>query len=221
MAGSSWRLLAAFLLILLAALLHAQDAASPQPLSATESLLLRYKPEIPAAVPESRSTSSSNRSGNYPPAEAISYNAPPQAPGLPQFARSAAIIFLGTVSSISPAQPSMEHGYTAVTFKVAQAIRGTEAGQPLTIHEWAGLWSSGERYRVGEKVMLFLYSPSRLGLTSPVSGGTGRFAVNLKGEILLTPQHMQLFAGDPVLAGKGTARFEDFASALQRVRGIE
>ena len=33
-----------------------------------------------------------------------------------------------------------------ITFRVEQAMRGTRAGQILTIREWAGLWNSGERY---------------------------------------------------------------------------
>jgi hypothetical protein len=41
-------------------------------------------------------------------------------------------------------------------------------GQVLTVHEWAGLWSSGKRYCVGERVFLFLYPPGKLGLTSVV-----------------------------------------------------
>jgi hypothetical protein len=72
-----------------------------------------------------------------------------------------------------------------ITFRVEQAIRGTRSGQVLTIREWAGLWNSGERYRPGERVLLFLYSPSKLGLTSPVGGASGRFAVDDAGNALL------------------------------------
>jgi hypothetical protein len=58
----------------------------------------------------------------------------------------------------------------AITFQVEQAIRRTRVGQQLTIHEWAGPWTAGERYRVGERLMLFLHAPSKLGLTSPSAG---------------------------------------------------
>ena len=95
-------------------------------------------------------------------------------------------------------------------------MRGTSAGQNLTIHEWAGLWNRGERYRVGERVLLFLYSPSRLGLTSPVAGPIGRFAIKDAGEILLTPQHIHLLATDPILGGKTIAPYADFSLAVQR-----
>ena len=95
-------------------------------------------------------------------------------------------------------------------------MRGASAGQNLTIHEWAGLWNRGERYRVGERVLLFLYSPSRLGLTSPVAGPIGRFAIKDKGEILLTPQHIHSLATDPILGGKTIAPYADFSLAVQR-----
>jgi hypothetical protein len=66
---------------------------------------------------------------------------------------------------------------------VDKAIRNVHRGQNLEINEWAGLWQSGERYRPGERVLLFLYPPSRLGLTSPVGNRAGRFAVNRAGLI--------------------------------------
>ena len=72
-----------------------------------------------------------------------------------------------------------------ITFKVEQAIRGTHDGQLLTIREWAGLWESGERYHSGERLLLFLYGPSKLGLTSPVGGALGRFRVDSGGNVIL------------------------------------
>jgi hypothetical protein len=68
-------------------------------------------------------------------------------------------------------------------FRVDEAIRNVRRGQTVEINEWAGLWQSGERYRPGERVLLFLYPPSRLGLTSPVGNRAGRFAVNRAGLI--------------------------------------
>ena len=43
---------------------------------------------------------------------------------------------------------------------------------------------SGERYRSGEHLLLFFYSPSKLGLTSPVGGSLGRFAVDSAGNVI-------------------------------------
>jgi len=95
-------------------------------------------------------------------------------------------IFDGTVLSVQ-AVPNDDHDLATmqITFRVEQAIRGTRAGQILTIREWAGLWNSGERYHVGERLLLFLYSPSTLGLTSPVGGAAGRFAVDSGGNAVI------------------------------------
>ncbi|MGB8112229.1 MAG: hypothetical protein WCF22_00570, partial [Candidatus Sulfotelmatobacter sp.] len=138
---------------------------------------------------------------------------------LQQIAQPAGIIFSGTVITISPAS-SKGPKATEITFKVKEAFRGVSAGQNLTIREWAGLWNRGERYRVGEGVVLFLYRPSRLGLTSPVAGGNGRFTVNSAGKILLSPQHTHLLAADPILGGKTVVPYRDFARAIHRA-GLE
>jgi hypothetical protein len=135
-----------------------------------------------------------------------------------QLVRSAGIIFSGHVTFIghaaSPSRP--DPASTTVTFQVENAIRGTAPGQNLTIHEWAGLWSSGERYRVGDRVLLFLYSPSKLGLTSPVSGALGKFAMNSQGQVVLSGQHAATFAEDPVVGGKSVISYADFALAVRR-----
>jgi hypothetical protein len=70
---------------------------------------------------------------------------------------------------------------TRIVFRVDEAIRNVRRGQTVAINEWAGLWQSGERYHPGERVLLFLYPPSKLGLTSPVGNRAGRFAVNRAG----------------------------------------
>jgi hypothetical protein len=212
MAGSFWRLLAAFLLILLAALLHAQGAGAghiplpaivPRYASASaDSMLGLSGPSMPSPSP---------LVGRHP------YGFGPD--GLLQIAHPAGIIFSGTVTAVSPPSAKKSHA-TTITFKVNHAIRGASAGETLTIREWSGLWRRGERYHVGECVFLFLYSPSRLGLTSPVAGGAGRFAVNFQGKILLSPQHIQMFAGDPILGGKVLASYSDFARAVQHA-GLE
>jgi hypothetical protein len=135
-----------------------------------------------------------------------------------QLVRSAGIIFSGRVVFIGHAASGVRPNpaSTAVTFRVENAIRGTSRGQNLTIHEWAGLWTSGERYRVGERVLLFLYSPSRLGLTSPVAGAMGKFMMDSQGQVLMNAQHVATFAGDPVLAGKVVVSYAEFALAVRR-----
>lgn len=106
---------------------------------------------------------------------------------LAQFYVRAQYVFAGTVMALQPmpATRATEIGSVRLTFRVDRAIRGVRKGQSLTIREWAGLWNSGERYRVGERVLLFLYPPSKLGLTSPVGGAKGRLPIDSEGRVIL------------------------------------
>ncbi len=112
---------------------------------------------------------------------------PPPISSLRLLTRNSGYIFDGTVMSVERVA-EVDGGSLAavqITFRVEQAIRGVRNGQLLTIREWAGLWNSGERYRCGERLLLFLYGPSKLGLTSPVGGLLGRFAVDPGGNAIL------------------------------------
>src|SRR5450631_3602627 len=142
---------------------------------------------------------------------------PPGTIGFPLIARAAGAIFSGTVVSITrhPATQGQAVETVAITFHVENAIRGATPGEDLTISQWIGLWSGGQRYRAGEHVLLFLYPPSKLGLTSCVAGGIGRFAVDPGGRVLLSAQHLTAFRSDPVLGGKARVRFSDFALAVR------
>jgi hypothetical protein len=116
-----------------------------------------------------------------------------------RLARDSGYIFDGTVLSVDRLA-DVESGSVAtvqVTFRVEQAIRGARNGQRLTIREWAGLWSSGDRYRKGERLLLFLYSPSKLGLTSPVGGPLGRFRVDSAGNVILDVQKLTALSTGP------------------------
>jgi hypothetical protein len=233
MAGIWWRLLAAFSLILVAAiLLRGQDAAAdrsaPTPTLAPEP----YPPAIEPAQPPAPIV----RPTSYPVARGTL--ALPQVI-LPQIVRAAGIIFAGRVIFVGRAAGRFEEtaassfgqgaSSTTVTFQVEDAIRGSSTGQNLTIHEWSGLWNRGERYRVGERVLLFLYSPSRLGLTSPVAGLTGRFAINPQGEIVMNAQNAASLTANPLLSeklseksgekmlsGNSTVPYADFLQAVRR-----
>jgi hypothetical protein len=133
-------------------------------------------------------------------------------------ARAAGTIFSGTVVSIArrPASRGQTVETVAITFHIGNAIRGVTPGEDLTISQWIGLWSGGQRYRVGERVLLFLYPPSKLGLTSSVAGPVGRFTIDPWGRVLLSAEHLSAFRTDPVLGGKSRVRFSDFARAVQR-----
>lgn len=94
-------------------------------------------------------------------------------------------IFSGTVLHVEHrnSDPNGALATTRIVFRVEEAIRDVRRGQTVEINEWAGLWESGERYHPGERVLLFLYPPSRLGLTSPVGNRAGRFPINRAGLI--------------------------------------
>lgn len=163
---------------------------------------------------------------DQPPAPTLPLSLPTSAPrpsgpiGFPVLSRAAGTIFSGTVTAI--ARRAAARGATVeavgITFHIENAIRGATAGEDLTISQWLGLWSGGQRYRVGERVLLFLYPPSKLGLTSCVAGALGRFAIDPRGRVLLSAQQLSAFRSDPVLGGKSRVSLSDFALAVQRNR---
>jgi len=105
-----------------------------------------------------------------------------------QVSRSAGMIFSGTVLGVET-QPAGKDGplpLILTKFRVDRAIVGVQAGQVLTVREWAGAWSSHRAMRVGQRLLIFLYPPSRLGLTSPVGGTLGQVVLGSRGEIVRT-----------------------------------
>ena len=161
------------------------------------------------------------QSAPVPPASPPALRPNPIAPitgGLHGITSAAGTIFSGTVTKI--ARQFATHGQTvetvAITFHVEKALRGATPGQDLTITQWIGLWANGQRYHVGERVLLFLYPPSKLGLTSAVGGPIGRFSVDPLSRILLTPQHLPITKTDPVLAGKSRVTWKEFTQAALR-----
>jgi hypothetical protein len=207
MAGSCWRLLAVLSLIFLAPILRAQDSVEEHNLPFPPNMgMLRYRPFLePERLP--------------PPS-----NLPKQSPvssgtlAFQKFVGTAGIIFSGHVTSVghTPVAGGQAPASTVLTFQVERAIRGAFPGQILTIHEWAGLWDRGERYRVGEQVMLFLYPPSKLGLTSPVAGAMGRLAMDAQGNVLMNGHHVVAWAGDPIFAGRAVIPYSDLKRAVLR-----
>jgi hypothetical protein len=135
-------------------------------------------------------------------------------PNLRLLTRHSGMIFSGTAIRVEHLNPESASGVasTRITFRVQTAIRGVRAGQIIQIREWDGLWNSGERYRAGERVLLFLYRASRLGLTSPVGGRLGRFRVDEAGRVELQstardgqrpkPIELRIFAAEVRRAAK-------------------
>jgi hypothetical protein len=143
---------------------------------------------------------------------------------LRQLTRSSGYIFAGTVTGIQ-AGASAPHKLATVriTFHVDQSIRGVRSGQSLSTREWAGLWESGERYRVGQRLLLFLYPPSKLGLTSPVGGWQGRFAFDSQGKFILSQERL---IANPILrhpwnGNKFRVSLPEFRRAIRRAEEEE
>ena len=138
----------------------------------------------------------------------IKYPPAPAPPSLLQLTQRAGYIFSGTVLSVERVQPKAQNEVVTVriTFRVDQAVRGVSSRQVFAIREWAGLWESGDRYRRGQQVLLFLYQPSKLGLTSPVNGGFGRFNLDSSGRILLSAARLAALRIDTPVPGPGSSR---------------
>jgi hypothetical protein len=98
------------------------------------------------------------------------------------------MIFSGTVLGIEaePAQEGRSLPIIVTKFRVNFAIAGVQPGQVVTVREWSGAWSMHRAMRSGQRMLIFLYPPSRLGLTSPVGGPAGQVVLDARGEIVRT-----------------------------------
>jgi hypothetical protein len=112
--------------------------------------------------------------------------------------RPAGIIFSGEVVRIERERDlDGKPASIRVAFRVDEALRGCNAGETIEIAEWAELWVRRDRYRVGQKVFLFLYPRNHAGLTSPVAGDLGIFMLGSQGLLRLTPQQSLLSSSQP------------------------
>ena len=129
---------------------------------------------------------------------------------LARLTRQSGYIFSGTVTAVEGVAPRASNDVASirVTFAVEHAIRGAQAGQKLVIREWTGAWDAGGSFRTGERVLIFLYPPSKLGLTSLVGGTLGRFPVDQDGKVLVRR--------DPKSRGRICVSQNDFARDIQR-----
>ena len=150
---------------------------------------------------------------------------PIPAPPLSQVINNAGYIFQGTVTQVQrlALRNPQDVATIQITFRVSQGIRGVHPGQTFSIKEWAGLWNSNDRYRVGQNVVLFLYRPSKLGLTSPVSGQMGKFVVGAGGLVAISPMQRTFLSTDPTfgtaLHNNNVMRSREFTNALREIVG--
>ena len=83
----------------------------------------------------------------------------------------AGVIFVGQVAAVRGS--NLTTGVVEVDFQVETAIRGCSLGL-YTLREWAGLWAgNGQRYRLGERLLVLLHAPGAAGLSSPINGLDG------------------------------------------------
>jgi len=142
------------------------------------------------------------------------------APGLQSITNRAGLIFSGTVVLVERVRASRPNQIEAVeiSFRVEQPVRGVSSGQILRIREWGGLWIGRPRYQVGQRLMMFLYPPSKLGLTSPVTG-LGNLQVDRQGWLRPSPGQKKvldesgMLSRVPVRGGRIAVR--DFARILR------
>lgn len=112
-------------------------------------------------------------------------------PDLQQITQRAGFIFLGRVEKIEwkHAPGGGPADRVRISFRVLDGIRGARTGEDVEVEEWSGLWIPGhERYRTGETLFLFFYPRSRLGLTSPVAGDSGRIEITPTQRVVLSPE---------------------------------
>jgi hypothetical protein len=132
--------------------------------------------------------------------------------------------FLPASATILPPLPT-----THLNFRVERAIAGVEAGQILTIREWAGVPSVHRPMNAGQHVLLLLYPPSRLGFTSPVGGALGEVLLDAAGKNVIEPNAMARFRSLDVpetstssasshVAGGRTASVRQLERAIRRAR---
>jgi hypothetical protein len=91
------------------------------------------------------------------------------------------------------------------------------SGRELVIRQWAGLWNAGERYRTGERVLLFLYPASKLGLTSPVGGARGRFSLDRNDQVLLGVERAALFSDQVQRPRRDRIPLREFVRGVRRI----
>ena len=113
---------------------------------------------------------------------------PGAAPDLEQMVASSGMIFLGRVEDVSLSGDDR----VRITFRVLDGVRGARTGETAAVEEWRGLWVAGhERYQPGETLLLFFHPRSKLGLTSPVGGDSGRLPITPHRQIILSPDRIE------------------------------
>jgi hypothetical protein len=159
---------------------------------------------------------------------------PADPPNLQQVTQAAGMIFLGRVEKVQWqfAPNGGRADRVKISFQVLDGIRGARTGAILSIDEWPGLWTPGhERYQPGETLMLFFYPRSRLGLTSPVGGESGRLEITPARRIVISPEQAEVMLSRSLRLQKGQAvldamrgerapHYDEFARIVRELAGV-
>jgi hypothetical protein len=130
---------------------------------------------------------------------------PPADLSLEKLNGSAGMVFSGTVTQIERATiADGKPAFVRVRFRVDQAVRGCNAGDTVTVDEWAELWIRGDRYRKGQRVLIFVYPPSQTGFSSPVAGDVGTFTIGPGGLLRITPLQARVLASQATSSQSGS-----------------
>lgn len=128
----------------------------------------------------------------------------------------AATAFVGQVTAIR-----REAGVVEVVFRVDTQVLG-QTGATYTLREWAGMWPPGmQRYRVGERALVFLHGASGAGLSSAVDGGEGVVPVmaSADGTVLLDVRRLatrvKRQVGQPLVDGDGAMALKDALPVIE------
>ncbi len=130
---------------------------------------------------------------------------------LSEMVEASGMIFSGQVLSVEGTTDERGDIVTRTTFRIEQPVRGVMPGT-VTITQYGGVTESGSMvlahmryFTEGERVMVFLYPPSELGLTSPIGMNQGAFTIDAQNRLLGLGPH--LFEGlDALLSSLKIAR---------------
>lgn len=159
-----------------------------------------------------------------PCAAAVAQTAPAPPPLQPspafrEMARASGYIFVGTVTSVTPSGSENSLPTIDVTFRIEKPYRGVQRGQSLRVREWSALWNSGQQYRVGERLLMFLYPQSKLGFTSVVGQPAGVIRDSASGFVLSPAQYATWFnrsKGNSSKTGEQILGARQLSNAVQR-----
>ena len=88
---------------------------------------------------------------------------------LVDLASRSAVIFAGQVLAVTPSA-----GVVDIHFQIDTPIRNCPQAGEYVLREWAGLWSAHpNRYRVGQRALLFLAARGAAGMSAPVDVNDG------------------------------------------------